>query len=79
MFIPLETKSGPPLGKMFLTGFKRKTLIVVAAILILLSGGVFLFGKAYVVPILMYHSINPVSDSTMKALIVSPQKLGRAG
>ncbi|MGD0336688.1 MAG: polysaccharide deacetylase family protein [Candidatus Omnitrophota bacterium] len=57
--------------------FKRKTLIVIAVILIILSGGVFLLGKAYVVPILMYHSINPVSSITMKALIVSPQTFDR--
>ncbi len=57
---------------------KLKTIIIV-------FGAIFLAGfllanfmqRRYVVPILMYHSINPVENPPMKRLIVSPQTLQR--
>lgn len=60
MSTPLETKSRPHRNTMFLTGSKRKALITLFGVIILLSvfSVNFIQGK-YVVPIVMYHSVNP--------------------
>ena len=60
MSTPLETKGRPPRNKMFLTGSKRKVLITLIGVIILLSGFLVSFiQRKYVVPIIMYHSVNP--------------------
>jgi peptidoglycan/xylan/chitin deacetylase (PgdA/CDA1 family) len=57
---------------------KRRIALSVAAVFlfIVLSFVVFISSR-YVSPILMYHSINPETNSIMKALIVSPQAFER--
>lgn len=58
--------------------FWRRLTIVVLLILLVLGGGTYLwFNKLmqehYVVPVLMYHSINPKSDRVLRRLIVNPR------
>ena len=77
MSTPLETKSGPPLDKMFLTGSKRKILIIL--FVIGFSGGFLIanfLGNSYVVPILMYHEIFPIPKPKYK-LSVSAEAFER--
>lgn len=61
MFTPLETKSKTPRGMMFLTGFRRRTLTIFGAIFISVLLLVGFIRQQYVVPILMYHSVNPTA------------------
>mgnify|MGYP001588498893 CR=1 FL=1 len=84
MFTPLETKSRPPLGwgtmvwpplakaidRIFLTGFKRKRLVIITVVSVALVGTVIFVRQLYVLPILMYHSI-PQSVASGNALTVS--------
>lgn len=52
---------------------KFKTIIVVFGVILLAGFLLVNFGRQiYVVPILMYHSINPQQNPDLKALIVSP-------
>ena len=78
MSTPLETKGRPPRNKMFLTGSKRKALITLFGVIILLSvfSVNFIRGK-YLVPIAMYHSVNPVMRQEVKRLIISPETFER--
>ena len=57
---------------------KRKALITLFGVIILLSACLvnFIRGK-YVVPIAMYHSVNPVMRQEIKLLIVSPETFER--
>ncbi len=57
---------------------KRKALITFFGIAILLSGCLVSFIRGqYVVPIAMYHSVNPVMRQEIKLLIVSPETFER--
>lgn len=59
--------------------FKKKR-IVLSIILVFLVSVLSFWGfvsRHYVVPILMYHSINPKTNPVMKALIVSPNTFER--
>jgi peptidoglycan/xylan/chitin deacetylase (PgdA/CDA1 family) len=56
---------------------KRIALSIVLVLLVfILSFFGYLSGR-YVVPIMMYHSINPKSNAVLKALIVNPQTFER--
>lgn len=60
--------------------FKKiiKVITVFLLVFIIALAAFFLSLKGkYIAPILMYHSINPVSDAGMKALIVSPEVFER--
>ena len=77
MSTPLETKSKPPRDTMFLTGSKSKRLIVAFGVIILL--GFFLVNfiqQNYVVPIIMYHSVNPKAIPENR-LVISPEAFER--
>lgn len=57
---------------------KRKALITLSGVIILLSvfSVNFIQGK-YVLPIVMYHSVNPVTRPEIRLLIVSPETFQR--
>lgn len=57
-------------------GAKKKLLIVTLVVVFALSFAAFLRSN-YVVPVLMYHSVNPRSDYALRKLIVSPQSFER--
>ena len=66
------------LRKTFMLRHKLKILIVIVGFIIV--GGLVLTNflhKNYVVPILMYHSIDPEQNPCIRALIVSPQSFQR--
>ena len=74
MSTPLENKGAPSLEGMFITGSKRKILVIFLAVsffcgFLLINS----LRQKYVVPILMYHSINPHSNPCIVRLIISPQ------
>jgi peptidoglycan/xylan/chitin deacetylase (PgdA/CDA1 family) len=52
---------------------RRKKLIVVFCLIII--GAIFyVYARSiYIVPVLMYHSVNPKTDRLMNRLIVSPE------
>jgi len=77
MPIPLETKSKAPRATIFLTWPKRKVLITAFGVIIFFSIFLvnFIQGK-YVVPIAMYHSVNPEAQPR-NLLTVSPQTFER--
>jgi len=78
MSTPLEKKSVPQLDKVFLTGSRRKVLVVILGILIVFGFLLINFLREnYVAPILMYHSISPKQNPYIKSLIVSPQSFQR--
>lgn len=57
--------------------FSRKKLIIVSCALIV----IFVFSawlrSLYMIPVLMYHSVNPKSDKIMHRLIVSPETFAK--
>jgi peptidoglycan/xylan/chitin deacetylase (PgdA/CDA1 family) len=56
--------------------FKRIRLIAIFCIVII--AGTFVYMRSlYIVPVIMYHSINPKTDPVMHRLIVSPQAFER--
>ncbi len=58
----------------------KKKRIALSIISVFLAATLFFWGllsKNYVAPIMMYHSVNPETNSIMKALIVSPQTFER--
>jgi peptidoglycan/xylan/chitin deacetylase (PgdA/CDA1 family) len=55
----------------------RIILLLVSVFLGLILLSISILPKNYVVPILMYHSINPESDAIMKSLIVKPHTFKR--
>jgi peptidoglycan/xylan/chitin deacetylase (PgdA/CDA1 family) len=58
---------------------KRRRLTGVLGVIIVIAVVLFInfLRQAYVVPIIMYHSVNPKSDPVMKRLIVSPKTFER--
>jgi peptidoglycan/xylan/chitin deacetylase (PgdA/CDA1 family) len=54
---------------------KRRRLTGIAGVIIVIAGTLFInsLRQEYVVPIIMYHSVNPKSDPVMNRLIVSPK------
>jgi peptidoglycan/xylan/chitin deacetylase (PgdA/CDA1 family) len=52
--------------------FRRKRLIIVFCAIIITAVSFVYARSLYMVPVLMYHSVNPKTDSVMRRLIVSP-------
>jgi peptidoglycan/xylan/chitin deacetylase (PgdA/CDA1 family) len=78
MFTPLETKSGPPLDKMFLTGPKRKILVSIFFVIFLsIFLAVNFIRQQYVAPIIMYHMIDTKINPYVQRLIVFPRAFER--
>jgi peptidoglycan/xylan/chitin deacetylase (PgdA/CDA1 family) len=56
-----------------------KKAVIIAVLCIIAGAGIFWFSlrPQYVVPVLMYHSVNPVPNDSIKSLIVSPRTFER--
>jgi len=58
--------------------FSIRRKYIVGFIILIIGIGAFLYARVqYVVPIIMYHSINPQPNPAIRALIVSPQSFER--
>jgi len=57
--------------------FRRKRIIIVSLTIIIIIAFLGYLRSLYQVPVLMYHSINPKSDSVMYRLIVKPESFAR--
>ncbi|MFA5286984.1 MAG: polysaccharide deacetylase family protein [Candidatus Omnitrophota bacterium] len=56
---------------------KIKALVIISVFLVIILSFIGFVSGHYVVPILMYHSVNSKTDPVMKALIVNPQTFER--